>query len=382
MKYCANCGEELVDEAMFCGECGTKINMLHPSDIRGTQRQASQPKKVTRRPTPAYSKSTINVKGRHSQQSKTVAKIGIATLIGIIVITSLSYGFSFINPKSTIQKIEYYQYNDPTVDSDTIIPLSILTRSASVEIKYNLTNMEEIVSIQADYDLSGRFGEAADVEQIFDILFTYENNEAYFELEFQDSDNSFTDRTSLLVLLRTDLQYDLEFEIYSGDLILNVPENCQIMGLDISLNSGNAYVSMSTKSNVWEAVTIKSLAGDIEILASDVFFNQSITLIVTEGTISTDFSFCNFGGDFDFQMSAGQMLLVQTDATYVTEHQWALKGTSGDIQLDLEQRISPACDSLIAMELLSGNIAINYLGNASVEVAELTLAPTTEEFPK
>lgn len=380
MIYCPNCGEELVDEAVFCAECGAKIDMRHPSDIKSKSKKFTPIKTAHRKPTPAYSSAEMNKKARSPNQTKTAGKIGIAIIIGIIVISGLSYGFSFIGPKSTIQHVETYQDQDSTLSSLTMIPVVMDITSADVQIQYNTTVMNSSINIQANYELTGRFKETQDVSQILDIDFTTENQDVYFAVKFKDENNDFTDRTSIIVTLSSELEYYLDIELYSGDLTIDVGEKCDLMGMNILLNSGDAHVDFAPNSYVRSEVIINNLYGNIEMTATKALFNSSISLTVTSGTIYSDISLSHFRGMLDFQMTTGKMDLSQSEITCEESLIWNMEGTSGDIELDLKQQISPLANMSIQMGLLSGDIDINYLGNASAVRTVVNSSSSTGEI--
>ncbi|MBQ7906590.1 MAG: zinc ribbon domain-containing protein [Clostridia bacterium] len=41
--YCPNCGQQLPDDALFCGNCGTKVSTSQPQETPNTEAQYSQP---------------------------------------------------------------------------------------------------------------------------------------------------------------------------------------------------------------------------------------------------------------------------------------------------------------------------------------------------
>ncbi|UYP44124.1 hypothetical protein NEF87_000409 [Candidatus Lokiarchaeum ossiferum] len=380
MIYCPNCGEELVDEAVFCAECGTKIDLRHPSDIKPKTQKRTQKTPPHRKPTPAYSSVQMNKKARSPNQTKTAGKIGIAIIVGIMVISGLSYGFSFIGPKTTLQDTVTYQDQDPILSAQTMIPVRMDITSADVKFQYNSTIMNNSIKIQANYDLLGRFKEVEDVNQILDINFSTLNEEINFEVKFKDDNNDFSDRTSINITLRTDLEYYLDIELYSGDLIIETGEDCVINRMEVQLTSGDAQVIITPNSYVRSAININSLYGNIDFTAEKTIFNSSLSLTVTSGTISSDISQSHFRGIIDFQMTTGQMNLIQSEITCEKSLIWNMQGTSGDIYLDLEQHISPLANMSIQVELISGDIDVNYLGNASVVRAIVNSSTSTGEI--
>ena len=160
MKYCENCGAEIADDDVFCGECGTSIEKKDEKKVTETTRETIP------------QESNINSKEKNSSSNPTEKPRSNMVIIGIIAIVAIGivcFIFKSVSTKNNVETIEETAETDIQSITDINDPGAIGVKSdKSTEEPQNEVEKEktsESVKNQDEGVSTEEKESAADVEE-------------------------------------------------------------------------------------------------------------------------------------------------------------------------------------------------------------------------
>ena len=334
MAKCKNCGAKLRSPSGFCQECGTQNSSGKKSGGEGS--------------------------------SSVSGMFWVYVILAILIVVGVFYGVNRLLPKSEITGDVEFHYFSNTPNSVESLKLDI--DIADIVLLYNTTPVEEIVKINASIDFAGRSISAENLTEL--CTFTWDNSSDLKSLTLQyniDGNLGYSDLSQIVVLLRTDLIYNLTVISNDGKVSLNFPQDTTCSEINIKSTSNLVELDFKPGFKVLKNITLDSTSGDIELSANNTYFQGGITIDNKFGDIIFSSYSCSFGGDFKYQALAGHQNLTIINPVYSTNVKWTIIGGTADIDLHVIQKI--ACENNVIATILNGNGKINF----NFEAVEVSL---------
>lgn len=322
---CLACGKEHDSDSKYCKHCGA------PAE-------------------PETQKGPLHLKGKKSRK-----KSFVVLLIVIIIIAAVS--LIFIVSFQDVDENETFTYSPENTPSSLKIELDM--NNASVEIKFTDELTEPVVKLDYHKKWSGWIYRQPSFETSSSKV-TFKGSTV-----FGDADSE------LMVILRSDVEYDIKGTIDSGSIALNADDQGVILGtIDFDSSSGSSSI-FGTNLTITEQIKLKSEDGSASVNLKDC------TIGDIDGTFSSGSSTINLEKctieDIHVSGDSGSVAIISKDSKIGSHSSWTFDVDSGSVVLDIEQSTSLGADITVDASITGKKeIKVNFNGNATYVRAMFT----------
>ncbi len=438
--YCPVCGSEIESNVKFCPYCGEKVgnngrDEAKKSSMPVAEEKQPVPQTIPRQPSPqmpqaipADEKTTktvdqpkeLNKLKKKKKNRKSPVK---AIVILLVILGSISLGLFLGAPTVALKKTE--NYSRTYVDDSTPLIFNFDIPAGKVIYAYNQTPTENVVGIKAQFDLVYKGYGVETLNDLYSISFEEDTSETNFFIEQETYFGaSITDKTLITVTLRTDLSYELDVDLSSGNFEFQGDQNLTLDSLDAEVSSGNINVTLEPGSNILYRASLDTSSGNIYLKAERTTIGGSLELDSSSGNIQTkmvesivngntyfDTSTGRFnleaigstfqqglGVDvstgnvimnmvesqistkFEIEISTGRTDLTLENCTYPNETEFIFDGSTGDLNMEIYQGVDPLNDLNGTIDISTGEINLDFSGDGSVCSAKFAAKASTGDI--
>jgi hypothetical protein len=409
--YCPGCGAELRDDARFCEKCGMQITTAIGSQtIQKKNTNEYQPENYNSRNIESIPKDNNQIVSKPQSSKASHKKKGFAGVFIAIILASVIGGYFIVGGISWGEIKESHSYSYSAIASGTEnVTLDIET--ASVNIRYNSTNMDELIQIDVEYHVEGMYLKNKTLTDVFQIL--WDDTESPAILQIKRVWNSFWmfgaffDYSSMNVTLRTDVKYSIDAYVVTGNIDFETADNVVIA--DLNLRSATGIVNVETGNNVvfenevslvsstgivrfllgnncklisslriststgsilldsdydcefMDKVELTSSTGNVVVRSEQSNFSSYIYASVSTGNVDVNVTSGVFGGNFYFSTSTGNVITSLYNPKYLTNNvNWWMNSSTGNIIYSINQIEESAGNIIAVAETSTGNIVVGY----------------------
>ena len=207
----------------------------------------------------------------------------------------------------------------------------------SINIKYNTTPTDYAVELDLSIKVSGGFVAGKTFLDFFkseNIWFNESVPIVTFELKNKPTTwfiFPITQRITINVTLRTDVDYDIVAASTTGSINLDIPDNMDLNNTILGSTTGsvtvNANENVTFSGNFQAGVT----TGSVAVYAQTVNFSRGIITYSTTGSLTLNFTNCVMGDDISGTVSTGSITLKSYNMVYSQNSILNLGSTTGNV---------------------------------------------------
>jgi hypothetical protein len=322
---CLACGKEHDHDSKYCKHCGA------PAE-------------------PETQGVPSHLKGKKSKK-----KLFVFLLIVIIITATVSI-FIIVSFKDTDEN-ETYTYSPTNTPNSLMIELDM--DSAGVEIKFTDEVSEPVVTI--DYHKNWRGWVVSEP--------SFKTSSS--KVTFKGSMVAGEQDSELTVILRSDVEYDIDCKISSGSITLNSEDQGVILGtIDFDSSSGSTSI-LGDNLTITDQITLKSADGSSSVHLKDCTIGD-IDSTFSSGSSVINLERCTVE-DIHVTGDSGSVVLNSKDMQIGSHSSWSFDVDSGSVVLDIEQSTSLGADVTVDASITGiKEINVNFNGNATDIRAKFT----------
>lgn len=269
-------------------------------------------------------------------------KVIIIILVIAALITAGFVIFGIVG-YATAGKIEESYYYTYTSSGTTTEEIDVDSDVSQVIIGYNSTPMESYMEATISVSVHGLFMQGKTIENFYNVPTTTNNsNDKTIEFRIKqdqwfDPSTWFSNRKSTInLLLRTDVVYNFDIDVSVGDIDVNIPENVSVGDLELLTSTGSISAELSENTKV-NSIQLITSTGDVDFSSHHTNHTNSIRLETSTGNIDSTLSNGIISGDIRSLTSTGSSTLRFYNLTYQTNCVWDFDGSTGNINIYIQQ---------------------------------------------
>ena len=322
---CLACGKEHDHDSKYCKHCGAPAE---PETQEGSP---------------------------HLKTKRSKKKLFVFLIIVIIIIATVS--IFIIVSFEDMDENETYTYSPTNTPSSLMIELDM--ESTGVEIIFTDELSEPVVKI--DYHKNWRGW----------VVSQHSFETSSSKVTFKGSIVAGEADSELTVILRSDVEYDINGKISSGSIALNSEDQGVILStIDFDSSSGSTSI-LGENLTITEQITLKSEDGSSSVHLKDC------TIGDIDGTFSSGSSVINLEKcsveDIHITGDSGSVVINSKDLQIGSHSSWSFDVDSGSVVLDIEQSTSLGADVTVDASVTGiKKIEVNFNGNANDIRAKFT----------
>jgi hypothetical protein len=339
--HCVGCGTELRKDQKYCPSCGMEMgSSTDSSKVENNPKITTSPRVV----------KTITTSPR-----RTGRKIFVILLI-IAIVGSGIFGIVTMANWGVMEGNDEFFYENASPSSVESLLFDVGT--SDIIINYVNSPSAPVVEIQMDYHVEGGFVAGKTFDEIFDLSWDNSSVIKRFYLHVKlFAGWVMVQNTNIIVTLRSDVIYDIEVSIWTGDTELNILDDVVVD--EIKLTGITGSMEINAGSNVtFQGITARVTTGGISITAEDSIFTSYIVVTSTTGRIELNLH----------------------DSQYLSDQTWDLTTTTGDIDVVIYQSKSMMNDISGDLQSTTGDITVNYNGNLTTSGASFDSSIVTGDY--
>jgi hypothetical protein len=313
---CLACGGECDSDSKYCKHCGAP----------------AKPQKI-----PAHLKS-----------KKPRMKLLVVLVIVIIIFATVSI-FLIISFED-VDETKIYTYSPENTPSS--LKLDLEMANGSVEIKFTDDLAEPVVKLEYHKNWQGFVYRQPSFET--------SSSKVSFRgsTVFGDADSELT------VILRRDVEYDIDGSIDSGSIVLNGDDQGIILGtVNIASSSGSCSI-FGTNLTITEQIKLRSEDGSSSVLLKDCTIGD-IDSTFEDGSSAINLESCTIE-DIHVSGESGSFALISKESSVNSHASWTFDVDSGSVVLDIEQSTSLGANITVDASITGRKeIKVNFNGNAA-----------------
>ena len=360
--FCPGCGKELKENQKFCPDCGMEI--------------VSTPK-VLDQVRPAATE--VHKKPIHVGTSrKKGAKVGI--IITLLVVTGLGiFGIvTALNWGEADGNAEFFYINASPSSTESI---KIDVDVSDLTINYVTSPFAPIIEIQMTYHAAGGFVKDKVMSDLYNIGWDNLSAIKTFYMHVKPFGGwVFIHDIDIEVSLRTDIIYNIDIDISTGDTTMNLPDDITIGDLSLVGSTGSVFVNAGSNITFQESIFAQYSTGHITIHADNASFLTDIYTETSTGNIELNFTNSVISGDIVAHLSTGNFALNLYNPVYLAPGNWLFTSSTGSIYLDIYQHNQLTSDITGNIETSTGSIHLNYNGDAFNSGMEVSSSVSTGNY--
>lgn len=318
---CLACGKEHDSDSKYCKHCGA------PAE---PETQKVPPKKSKK-------------------------KLFVVLLVVIIIIATFS--LLIIVTFEEVDEYKTYTYSPENTPSSLKIELDM--ENTSVEIKFTDELSEPVVKLDYHKKWQG-------------FVITQPSFEtSSSKVTFKGSRVAGDADSELTVILRSDVEYDIDSKISSGSIALNTEDQGVILGtVDFDSSTGSTSIS-GTNLTITEQIKLKSKDGSSSVNLIDCTIGD-IDSTFNSGSLAINLEKCNIE-DIHVSGDSGSVALISKDSKIDSHSSWTFDVDSGSVVVDIDQSTSLGGDITVDASITGKKeIKVNFNGNATNIRAKFT----------
>ncbi|TXT62467.1 MAG: hypothetical protein BAJALOKI3v1_570005 [Promethearchaeota archaeon] len=291
-------------------------------------------------------------------------------IIAILVISAaLTAGFVIFGivgyaTAGTIEKSYQFSYTNSSIFG--LEDIDIDFDLAKVDINYNSTPMDAYMEANLSVLIEGLFMEGKSFANFFSEPITA-NNSADKNIQFLMKQDQWFDPSTwfstkivtLHILLRTDVEYNIDVDVSVGDLSVNVPENVSVGALELLTSTGSISADLSENSTV-NTIELITSTGNIGFKSQYINHTGSIRFETATGNIDSTISNGIIDGNIRILTSTGNSLLRFYNLTYEANNVWDIDGSTGNIDIHIQQYDNMNANVSGSAITSTGNVYVYY----------------------
>lgn len=287
-------------------------------------------------------------------------KVIAIVVISLIITAAVSFGIVFMFTFGTVGESFEFYYKPETIQSSE--NLSLYSDFGNIEIKYNNTPTENVITIKVDAKLSGAFLAGRSFSEFFkEPEFLNSTSDPVKKFTFEKRSTVwfliFSTRFNISVTLRTDIKYNISGTVLTGNIDLNIPDSSQI-----------------------EDLSLKSTTGNIALTAKNSSFIDGIQVSTTTGNININLDKCYIEEKIDLLTTTGNINLKVYNLSYSQTHLWDLDVTTGNIWVLIHQNAGMNGNVTGNAQTTTGNVGFTYIDYSNQVGASFSASVTTGNF--
>jgi len=312
--------------------------------------------------------------------------IVIMTIAALITAGIVIFGIVGVATAGTIEKTYQFTYTSSSTPRENI---DIDTDISRVIVNYNSTPMDSYMDANLSVRIEGLFMEGKTIRHFFNEP-TTQNNTADKRIEFTTKQDQWFDPSTwfstkistLTILLRSNVIYNIDIDVSVGDISLNVPENVTVGNLNLISSTGSISTDLLNNTTV-DSINVKTSTGNVALNTLYTNHTSSLTLTTDTGNIEATISNGIIDGDITTDTDTGTSTLRVYNVTYQTNSVWALSGDTGNINIHIKQDETMNANVSGTATTSTGNINVNYEDrstNVGVRLVGSTSTGTADDY--
>ena len=291
----------------------------------------------------------------HLKGKKKSKKLFVFLLIVIIIVATVSI-FIIVSYEDMDEK-ETYTYSPTNTPSSLKIELDM--ENAGVEITFTDELSEPVVKI--DYNKNWR---GWVVRQP-----SFETSSS--KVKFKGSTVFGEADSELTVILRSDVEYDIDGTIDSGSIALNTEDQGIILGtVDFDSSSGSSSI-FGVNLTITEQIKFKSEDGSASVYLKDCTIGD-IDGTFSSGSTAINLEKCTVE-DIHVSGDSGKFTLNSKDSKIDSHSSWSFDVDEGSVVLDIKQTTALGANVTVDASVTDRkDIKVNFNGNANYVKAKFT----------
>ncbi|MBD3212840.1 MAG: hypothetical protein GF311_09550 [Candidatus Lokiarchaeota archaeon] len=290
--------------------------------------------------------------------------IAILAISAILTAGLVIFGIVGYATAGTIEKSYQFTYTNSSISGPENIDID--SDLAKVNIHYNSTPMDAYMEANLSVRVEGLFMEGKTFANFFDEPVTV-NNSADKNIQFLMKQDQWFDPSTwfstkivaLYILLRTDVEYNIDVDVSVGDVSINVPENVSVGTLELLTSTGSISADLSENSTV-NTIELITSTGNVVFNSQYTNHKSLITLQTSTGNIDSTISDGYIDGNVRILTSTGNSILRFYNLTYETNSVWDIDGSTGNINIFIQQDENMYANVSGSAITSTGNIYVNY----------------------
>jgi len=359
--HCFGCGTELKKDQKFCPSCG--IEVVSTPGVEDIPRETISPRV-----------NTSLAEKTHASR-RTGKKIAVIFLIIALVGSGIFGMVTWMNWGESQGNADYF-YTNASPSSVESIRFDVGT--SDIIINYIDSPSAPVADIHIEYYVAGGFMENRAFDEIFYLTWDNTSGVKLFYLHLKPLAGwVMIQDTNIYVTLRSDVTYEIDVEVSTGDTVLTIPDDAIVDEITLIGSTGSMEIVAGSNVTFQDTVTATVSTGDIEIIAEDSTLCSDIVATTSTGSIDFNFSNCIFDGDFIVLLSTGSFSMDLYNPQYLSDHIWDVTTSTGKINVGIYQYLPMLNDITADFQTSTGDIDVDYNGNNTVAGAQFLSAVST-----
>ncbi|MFX1556681.1 MAG: hypothetical protein ACFFC9_05465, partial [Promethearchaeota archaeon] len=293
-----------------------------------------------------------------------VASIIVGGGLGFVITGFATYG--------TIENsFSFYYEGLPSPIEDLDLSADI----ANLDIQYNTSATPYVVEINVDLKISGLFAAGRKYTNFFAPSTEWWVNTTTpntFDMKAKpgawfDPSHWFSSyNVEVVVILRSDLIYNLDAATGTGSIELNTPDNVTLNGVSSLSGTGSINLDFSNGTKLLSDLYLETGTGNIVLNSVETNFTHGIIADAGTGSIELNFNDCIMGYDIFASTGTGGITLNSNNMEYSINCDLSLETGTGKITLLINQDASMGANVTGLLKTGTGNIIITYEDTSSL----------------
>ncbi|TFG00130.1 MAG: hypothetical protein EU541_03155 [Promethearchaeota archaeon] len=315
-----------------------------------------------------------------------------SVLISILVISAvitggiLSFIFISYGTQGAIHSSSNYAYTSSSPNSEDIL---ISADMCDVIINYNNSPMDYNMEAYFTAKIEGLFVKGRTFEDFFQYPQTQNMTNtktillATQEDLFKNPLNFFSNKEiKLLIVLRTDVVYDIKIDVAVGDITINIPEGVSVGNLDLETDVGDISIYLQENNNIGQ-LTLHSNVGESLVYGQNTYFMEDISISTTTGKLTLSLYNSDIAGNIGTATTTGASIISLVNLSYMSDCALNVDATTGSIQLTIDQRVNMGSNVSGSVSLITGNIELEYYDDrddTSINCRSSTVTGSADQY--
>lgn len=264
----------------------------------------------------------------------------------------------------------YYETSPSTIED-----LDLSADIGKIDIQYNSSATPYIVEIQVDLQISGLFVAGRKYTNFFTPSSDWWENitsPTSFDMKVKpgawfDPSHWFSSyNVDVIVILRSDVIYNLDAITGTGSIDLNTPDNVTLNGVSCLSGTGNVNLDFSNNTKIQSDLYLETGTGSIVVNSEGTNFTHGIIADTGTGGIELNFNECIMGYDIFASTGTGDIELNSINMEYYINCDLSLETGTGKITLIINQDAGMGANVTGLLKTGTGGIDITYEDTSSL----------------
>ncbi len=385
MVYCPTCGSKIDDEMEFCPNCGEPLKNISGQQDESAARgqkiayKAKEKKKEqglhnisSQKNEQGYTQKNFpgKRKNKHASIKKILKGIVLLLLIGGLI----SSGLFFFAPSIDIDEDLSYQHtfsNEANASEISGQEFNIEVSSTNVYYQYNSSPMQSIIELNAQFDFIFQGWGVESLSDVYKITWENSQNITEFKIEWKPKFGSILkDQSRVNIILRSDVKFSFKGSSSTGKIYFESGKNTLIEQLNLKVSTGSLNINLKQGTSIKKDFSVDSSTGNVQIYGDKVSIGGDLRFDMSTGSLDIEFLNCQLNGTIEGEFSTGETSLKLVNCTYPNEETWKIDGSTGNLRLNIIQKVNQISNIQMDIELSTGNIYLNFTGEAGIGAAK------------